>query len=179
MEARDRLLPRVAALGEGDGPLRQPCLGREHALVDLAPEARCPGEDPQELELLLADGRLARVVQQLDRGLPVVPVRDAALLAERDRRDVLLELDLAARAEAHPQQLLAHRLAQLGLRQEEEVLRAAAPDGERRDHPGLRREEQGLARVARDVVREHPLEEVLGVGSVHGDVRTGAAGVSC
>ena len=153
-------------------------LEADDALVDLAPEARCPGEDPQELELLLADGRLARVVQQLDRGLPVVPVRDAALLAERDRRDVLLELDLAARAEPHPQQLLAHPLAELGLRQEQEILRSASPDRERRDHASLRREEQGLAPVTRDVVREHPLEQILGVGAADGDIRTRAAGES-
>src|SRR5439155_5953365 len=58
VETRDRLLTRVAALGEGDGPLHEARLGRQDAVVDLAPVARRARPDPFELELLLADGRL-------------------------------------------------------------------------------------------------------------------------
>ena len=66
--------------------------------------------------------------------------------------------------------------AELGLGEQEEVVLAAAPDDERRDQPCLRRQEERLARCFLDVVRDHPLEEVLGVRSLDRDVRPWAEG---
>ena len=86
---------------------------------------------------------------------------------------MLLERDLGLGRKAHPQQLVAQRLAELRLGEEQEVLGPAAQDAHRRDHACLRRQEQGLARVAGgerlDVVREHALEIVLGVRPDHAD----------
>ena len=57
-----------------------------------------------------------------------------------------------------------HGLAQLGLGQQQEVLRPAPPDAHGRDQPALRREQQRRHQLARgDVVGDHPLEVVLGV----------------
>ena len=58
-------------------------------------------------------------------------------VAEDEQRRVLLELDLALRREARAQQLRPHDLAELRLGQEQEVLRAAAPDAQRRDQPAF------------------------------------------
>ena len=57
---------------------------------------------------------------------------------------------------------------------------AATPDDpQRRDHPGLRGEQQGLAALADseglDVIRDHPLQVVGGVGSGNAQVRAGEA----
>ena len=56
-------------------------------------------------------------------------------------------------------------LAELGLGQEQEVVGAAPPDAERRDHPCLRASAAAprTTRRPRDVVREHPLQEVVRV----------------
>ena len=65
----------------------------------------------------------------------------------------------------------ANDLAELGLGQEQEVVLAAAPDEERRDHAALRRQDQRLARLGReDVVRDDPLQQVGGVGPLDPDV---------
>ena len=56
--ARDRLLARVAPLLEVDRALVEPGLGGKHAVVDLPAEARRPGADAQELELVVVDRRL-------------------------------------------------------------------------------------------------------------------------
>jgi hypothetical protein len=59
-------------------------------------------------------------------------------------------------------------LALSGLRQHEEVVVTAPQDEERRDHPGLRGEEERRARLAGrqrlDVVRDHPLQVVGRIG---------------
>jgi len=61
---------------------------------------------------------------------------------------VLLGLDLAFRAQTHPHEQRAHRLAELRLRQQQEILFAAAPHDERSDDPRLRRQQQGGTCVA-------------------------------
>ena len=68
------------------------------------------------------------------------------VVAEQHHGLVLLELDLAARTQPHPQQMRAHLLAELGLR-EQQVVIVAAQDDERRDHTRLRRQEQRGTRV--------------------------------
>ena len=64
----------------------------------------------------------------------------------------------------------ADGLAELGLGQEQEVVLAATPDEERRDHAPFRRQDQRLARLAREnVVGDDPLQQVGGVGPLHAD----------
>jgi hypothetical protein len=60
-------------------------------------------------------------------------------------------------------------LAEAWLGQEQKIVRLSAHDHDRSDHARLRRQEQRLAGSGRDIVREHPLEEVLGVrpGDAH------------
>src|SRR5919109_3688038 len=93
---------------------------------------------------------------------------------------MLLELDLASRREAHPQQLIAHSRAELGLGQEQELVLTSPPDPQRRYHPCLGREQERIAtptgREARNVVGEHPLEVVLGGGAGDTDERTRTPG---
>ena len=86
---------------------------------------------------------------------------------------MLLRLDLGLRREAGAEQLGPDALAELGLRQEQEVLVPAPQHDERRDHARLRGEQQRLARLAwperGDVVREHPVEVLLGAGTGDAD----------
>ena len=60
-------------------------------------------------------------------------------------------------------------VAELGLGQEQEVVHAPTVDGHRGDDAALRREKKRIARLVQsqrlDVVGQHPLEEVLGVGA--------------
>ena len=56
VQARDRLLARVAALREADRALDQARLGGQDAVVELAAQARRAGADPQQLELVVGDG---------------------------------------------------------------------------------------------------------------------------
>src|SRR6266542_4084378 len=146
-QARDRLLARVAALVERDRALVEPGLGGQHAVVDLVPPPRRTSLDPLALELLVVHRRLHVRVEDLDRRRAVVAVRDSGLAAEDDRRDVLLPLDLALRREPHPRQASPDRLAEPGLRQEQEVVRAPPPDDERRDH--ARSEERRVGKEGR------------------------------
>ena len=176
VEAGDRLLARVAALRERDRALVEPRLGRQDRVVDLGSPARRAREDPQPLELLVGRRRLDVCVEHLDGGHAVVASRNPLGVAEDDRRGVLLRLDLALGGDPHPGQVRAHRLAELGLGEEQEVVLAAAPDEERRDHAGLRRQQQRLAASAGEhVVRHHPLEEVRAPRALHAHVgaRTG------
>ena len=173
MLARDRLLARVAAFPEVDRTGVEPGFGRENTVVDLAAEPRRPGLDPQELELVLPHGRLELGVEHLDRRHPVVGIRDPVRLAEDDRGRVLLDLDVALGREAGAEKRGAHSFAEARLGQQEKVLHAAPPHGQRRDHARLRREEQRFARVADrellDVVRDHRLEVRLGIRPPHAD----------
>ena len=84
LQPRERLLARVAALGERDGALVEAGLGREDALVDLAAPARGAGEDAQPLELLVGRRGVDDGVEHLDRGHAVVARRDP--VAPRRRR---------------------------------------------------------------------------------------------
>ena len=66
----------------------------------------------------------------------------------------------------------SHCLAELGLGEEQEVVLAAAPGEEGRDHPRLRCEQKRLERLAgEDVVREHALQEVGCFRSAHAHIR--------
>ena len=61
-----------------------------------------------------------------------------------------------------------HRLAELRLGEEKEVVRAASPDEKRSDHAPFRCEDERLARLGgENVVREDPLEQVGGVRALH------------
>jgi hypothetical protein len=172
VQPRDRLLPRIAPLGEADGAFGQAGLGRQDTIVDLlAPRGRA-GADPEQLELVGGDGRIQPRVERLGGRLAVGGRRDS-LAAEDDVARVLLGLDLDLRREAPPHELGADALAQLRFREQEEVVVAAPEDDERRDHARLRRQQQRLAGLARaegnDVVRDHPVEELLGcwAGDAH------------
>jgi hypothetical protein len=83
---------------------------------------------------------------------------------------VLLELDLALRGKSRPQERAAHGLAQTGLGEKQEVVVAAPDDPKRRDDPPFRRQKQRVAGRLRDVVREHALEEVLGIRAADANV---------
>ena len=80
---------------------------------------------------------------------------------------MLLELDLGLRCESITNELGPHDLAELRLREKQEVLVAPAQDRQRRDHAGLRVQEQCLTSLPRsqrsDVVGDHPLEVALGL----------------
>ena len=174
VEARERLLARVAALREGDGPLVEAGFGREDALVELAAPARRAREDTEALELLVRGLRGDFAVEHLHRRNPVVRRGNPFGAAENDRRGVRLGLDLALRREAHSRHVSADRLAELGLRQEQEVVLATAPDEERRDHAALRREDQRLAGLGLEhVVRDDPLEQGGSIGPADPDVGAG------
>jgi hypothetical protein len=166
----------VASLEELTLGRVEACLGRQDAVVELAPDPRRARADAQALELVLTDEIRAvgrRGVEHLDGLEPVVAVRNALAPAEDEERLVLLRLDLGLRREPEPAQLRRHTLAELRFREQQEVIRPAAPDDERRDHAPLRREEERLAGVAEverlDLVRDHPLEVAgrLGAGDAH------------
>ena len=172
VQPRDRLLSRIAALGEADRALGQPGLGGQHPVVDLLPPRRRPRPDAEQLELLRRHARFELGVEHL-RGRLAVVARRNPLAAEDDVRGVLLRLDLGLRREAGAEQLGPDALAELGLGQEQEVLVPAPQHDERRDHARLRGQQQRLARLAGpergDVVREHPVEVLLGAGAGDAD----------
>jgi hypothetical protein len=170
MEACERLLARVAALREGDGPLIEACLGGQDALVQLAAPARRARQDAKPLELVVRMLCRELAVEHLDRRNSVVGGGNPVGTAEDDRRGVLLGLDLALGGEAHPRHVSANGLAELGLGQEQEVVFAAPPHEKRRDHAALRRQDQRLAGLALEhVVRDDPLQEIGGVGPADPD----------
>jgi len=84
---------------------------------------------------------------------------------------VLLDRDLALRREAGADEGRAQGVPEARRRQEQEVVRIAPVDDERSDHPGLRRQEQCVTRVAGieplHVVRDHRLEVGRGVRASH------------
>ncbi len=93
---------------------------------------------------------------------------------------MLLRLDVALRGEPRADEGRADALAEAPLGEDQEVVRRAPEHDEGRDDPRLRRQEQGLARVAGaerlHVVRDHRLKVRRGVGSSHGNEVAGAAG---
>ena len=180
VQARDRLLTRVAAFRQTDGPLDEPRLGREDTVVDLASEARCSCRDPEPLELLFGDaGKVGwwRCVQNLESRLTVLrrhEGQDCAgewSAAQKEEALVLLELNLEASGEAERKQVRPNDLGKLGLGQEQEILLRAAHDRERRDHARLRCQEEcvaGLTRSERcDIVGDHALQIIGGPGPPH------------
>ena len=93
---------------------------------------------------------------------------------------MLLRLDLALGGEPPAQQGPAHRIAELGLGEKQEVVLAAPPDAQRSDQPPLRREQEGVDEiVARHVVRQEPLQEILRVRPGDAHVRARAEGDPC
>ncbi len=93
---------------------------------------------------------------------------------------MLLGLDLGARAQAHPGQMRSDDFAELGLGQQEEVVGCASQDDERGDHARLRSQQKRWTCVPHvercDVVRDHPLEVVLGVRAGDPDICSSASG---
>ena len=129
VQPRDRLLARVAALREADRPLGQAGLGRQHAVVDLAAEARacrlgCGGARAPRRAIGAPRAR----VEQLD-GRARRSRRSGAALARRGRSSTC-----APRARSRPSPrsacaaARAHAVAELGLGEQQEVVgrRAAA-----------------------------------------------------
>ena len=159
----DRLLARIAAFAEADVRLVEARFCGQDAIVDLSAPAWDARLDPPALELLLIHLFARR------------PLVEHFFAAEDEPRLVLLGLDLRLRGEAHPDELRASGLAELRLRQEQKVIGGAPNDPQRRDHPGLRGEQQRVASLADgeglDVVRDHPLQVVGGVGSGNAQVR--------
>ena len=172
-EPRHRLLAGIAALVEADRAAVEPRLGGQDAIVDLTTEPRRAGLDAKTLELVVSeDGRVGRLpgIEDLPAGNAVVLVRDgqhavrSLARAEDEVRAMILERDLAARREAHPLQVVAHRLAELGLGQQQEVVLVATQDPQGRDDARLRRQQQRVAGASCDegehVVRHHALQVV-------------------
>src|SRR5215469_14225649 len=126
VEPRDRLLPRVAALRVRDVRLVEARLRREDPVVDLVPPAGHAALDPEQLELVLREGRLKPGIERLAGARPVR--REAVHAAEEEHRLARLALDLALRAQAHPRQLRAHDIAQTGLGEEQKVVVGPAQD---------------------------------------------------
>jgi hypothetical protein len=86
---------------------------------------------------------------------------------------MLLARDLRASREAEPDEVVTQGTGQLGFGEEEEIVLRASQDPDRRDHAGLRRQEERLAGLSDaerlDVVREHALEVVRGISPSHAD----------
>ena len=141
----------------------------QRRLRDRGHETRCVRNITDVDDSILQKAREIGV-HYLDRRRPVVPGWDPVVTAEHDMGRVLLRLDLHVRAQPHAHEVSEHELSELGLRQQEEVVGAAAQDGEWRDHAGLGGQEQRLARLLRDVVGDHALKEVLCVRATHADV---------
>jgi hypothetical protein len=82
---------------------------------------------------------------------------------------VLLGLDLGLRREAHAHEFRAHALAELRFGEHQEVVVRATQHPQGRDDARLRGQQQRLAALADlerlDVVRDHALEVVGGVGT--------------
>src|SRR5919198_3205867 len=76
VEARDRLLARVAALGEGDVGLVEPGLGGQNGLVELLAPGRRARLDAERLELLRVGGVELLLAPGLPRLDAVVVVAD-------------------------------------------------------------------------------------------------------
>jgi hypothetical protein len=102
-----------------------------------------------------------------------VEVRRDAVAAEHEHR--LCSSSDSHFARSRIRASSTHDLAELGLRQHEEVLLAAAPDDDRRDDARLRSQQQRRARVADgerlDVVGHHPLQIVRRVRPRHPHIR--------
>src|SRR4051794_3428178 len=163
MLSRDGFLAGIAALAEADVRLVETGLGREDAVVELTTPQRDARLDPPALDVVLAGLVAGRTL--------VEPLA----AAEHEPRLVLLRLDVDFRREARALQLSAHRVAELRLGEQQEVVGRTPVDAEGRDDPRLRRQEQRVAHVVcGDVVRDHPLQEVLRVRPRHAEVRTRA-----
>jgi hypothetical protein len=149
--ATGRDAARKAALRQRDRAVHQTCLGGQDAVVDLIAEPWRARLDAQALQVLLAQGgkALRRIlVEHLHRRNPVVVVRDSgAILPEEQVRAVLFELDLRLGGEPHAKKLVAQGLAELRLRQQQEIVLSAPQHAHRRDHARLRRQQQRLARL--------------------------------
>ena len=171
MEPRNRLLAGVAALREADRTLLEPRLGRHHAVVELATEPRraCPDAQPLELALadrLGADGRLG--VDQLDR-------RDAVVAGGNELVSIQHELVPTEHTVEECTSTPISHFAANRVRSSSGARRSPASGSvssrnssspgrqtiHRRHHPGLRRQQERLARLANgqglDLVRDHPL----------------------
>src|SRR5207244_8285543 len=71
-----------------------------------------------------------------------------SLPAEDKRGRVFLPLDLAAKTQTHAHEQRAHRVTELRLRQDEEVVVVAPPHDNGRDHACLRRQQECGTRPA-------------------------------
>jgi hypothetical protein len=177
VKTRNRFLPGEASLRERDGSPDEPSLRGQDAIVDLVPETRRAGRDSQRLELFLTEPWKVRgwlLVEDLGRRDAVVTVGNTAVLSpEKEIGPVLLELDLSLGREPHPDELVAQRLAELRLGDEQQVFGAATHHAHRRDYPCLGGQKERFARAAylerRDFVREHALEVVhrIRAGDTH------------
>ena len=146
VQARHRLLAGIAALREADVGRLEAGLGGEDPVVELLPPGRRTGLDAEQLQI----GRLACElgVEHLDGRLAVVGGRDPVGAVEDDRARVLLPIERDLGGEARAQQRRQAHVAELGLREHQEVLLAAAPHPQRSDQPRLRRQQQRVARLA-------------------------------
>ena len=186
VEPGDGLLAGVAALREADRAPLEAGLGRHHAVVQLTAEPGSAGQDPESLELVLADRLRAgrRVgVEQLEGRDAVVAGRkgDVELghhelpLAQHDDRAVLLELDLAPRREPGSRELADDTFTRARLGEEQEIVRRAPPHDEGSDDARLGRQQERLAGRSYlerlDLVGDHPVQVGRGVRAVHGNVR--------
>jgi hypothetical protein len=86
---------------------------------------------------------------------------------------MLLDLDLALRAQPHPREVRVHYFTESRFGEEEEIVVAPPQDDERSDQARLRREQQRRARLSDrerfDVVRDHSLQVVSCDGSHDAD----------
>ncbi len=184
VQARDRLLARVAALRERDRALVQPRLRRKDAVVDLAcPTRASRASIAQALELVGVQRRLDAGVEHLDRRLAVVARRDPGPSPPNTMPDVCC----SARSRTSRR---SARAAASCARARRAPARSAAGSrrSPRRQTPSgaitrpFARQQQRVARRRRpsvDVVRDHALEERLRVRAGDADVVARAVAASC
>src|SRR5262249_6615991 len=127
-----RLLARVAALREADGPLVETGFGGEDRLGAIEPEPRRAGDDPSALQALVGGRVRVRwvLVDELVCGTSVVSIRDRArgsLGTKDEHRLVRLDLDLDLRRKPAAHELAAQDASEVGLGQEQEVVARASP----------------------------------------------------
>ena len=146
VQARDRLLARVAALREADRALRQAGFGREDAVVDLDARSAACRPRSAELELLGAIGSPSPSRRAPPRLPAVVGVRQRARGCSPKTTSTR-----APRARSPPWPRSASAGARVArgrrarARSQQEVVVGPSQHAQRRDHPRLRRQQQRLA----------------------------------
>ena len=158
----DRFLAGIAALGEGDMRAVETRLGRKDRLVDLLPPCGTPAS-------MRARSRSSRRPTARSRHPTARRAGKVEEVPQKRATDVCSSGSIshfaAKRARSSAPRTVSPSPGSVRSR------KSSCPtpeDPERRDDPPFRRQQQRVARRLCDIVREHPLQEILRVGAAHG-----------